>query len=342
MLTAALCHLLQLVVCNRKKEKMKESHHDPNEHKGEQPIRVLSSDIIHWFQNTYPGFKDVLEYEINNNGLQKEIRYIIGEERIRVAAKVDGDKKISIGESFLSYLWTVSYGLVVLFDEGVQNPRIEKGWKLTNEIQKKIDDAQKLFDYGLSLISNYSKWDTNNLPNPECYDPAENEYIEKINLVYHTAVNLVVVHEFGHVFLGHIDQDIELAKQGKRSTLHDRKNDEYAADKYAFDTLMQGADSVTNKHTTTVGMVAGLASLIFFSSSLDGHDHPDPDERVKIVLEALHLDEEDNLWGIACLALKLWANHHKIDIGWPPVVDTYKDLFYLTLKNLRSAVANKV
>ncbi len=77
---------------------MKQSHYDPKKHEGQQPIRVLSDNIIHWFENTYLDFKDEIIHEINHNGLQKGVSYIIGEERISEVAYVGVDKEITIKE----------------------------------------------------------------------------------------------------------------------------------------------------------------------------------------------------------------------------------------------------
>jgi len=53
-----------------------------------------------------------------------------------------------------------------------------------------------------------------------------------------------------------------------------------------------------------------------------------------IALESLDIEETDNMWGIACLAIKLWSEKSNITLDLPTVTETYKDLFYLTLKKL--------
>ena len=83
-----------------------------------------------------------------------------------------------------------------------------------------------------------------------------------------------------------------------------------------------------------IGIVAGLCSLIFFGSVLASSTHPDKDERIRLALERLNLEDEDNMWGVACLALKLWDDLYNINLNWPKDVDTYKKLFYCVLKQL--------
>ena len=134
-----------------------------------------------------------------------------------------------------------------------------------------------------------------------------------------------------HVSLGHVDK----LENETQSIAEENLIEEYDADLFAFERIMKGANNLTNSHTAEVGLVAGLCSILFFSSDMKGGDHPDPDERLKIILEKLNLQPEDNLWGIACVALKLWANHNTVDLEWPTIVDTYSDLFYSTLEVLK-------
>jgi hypothetical protein len=312
---------------------MKRSFYNPKIHKGTQPVRVLSENIIYWFENTYEEFKHILESQINQNGLKRKIRVIIQEGKIREVAYISKDKVISIEETFLSYIWTMCYSLVVLFDEIIHKPKTEKNWTLTEAARVIANDAQALFDYGVSLLDDFSEWDKD-LPNPELYDD-ENMYIEKTNGIFLSAINFVIVHEFAHVFLGHIDFLSEKQNRKEKVEPSEIKEHEYQADQYALNVLMKGSDFLTNKETVGTGIIIGLTSLIFFGKNLDQIYHPDTDERLKTALEELHLDDRDNLWGIACLAFKLWANHYSVDLAWPAEVDTYKELFYLTLLNLR-------
>lgn len=70
--------------------------------------------------------------------------------------------------------------------------------------------------------------------------------------------------------------------------------------------------------------------------SLSGGDtHPDTDERLKVAMEKLKLPELDNLWGIASLTFRLWAIKYNIEIKLPAVVDNYKQLFELTLDEVK-------
>jgi hypothetical protein len=92
-------------------------HHEL--HKGNQPIRVLENRIFNWFKETYPDFHEEVDSEMEFNGL-KGINIIYGDIAIPEVPEINEAREIVFHETFLSYLWTLSYSLFVIFDEVVQ------------------------------------------------------------------------------------------------------------------------------------------------------------------------------------------------------------------------------
>jgi len=307
-----------IVRFNQKIHKMKDNY-NPEVHIGTQPIRVLTGNIIHAFENLHPEFLSDVNKLIAEKGLQKEIKYLSEEDKIKDIAYVWIDKKITIEESFLSYLWIICYGILVMFDERVQKNQNGIASPNQNEILKK---AETLFKYGMSLINRYSKWDLN-LPNPERYTKDDEFYIEKNNSVFINALNFILCHELSHVSLGHLENPFKEVGNTKIEIL----NDEYQADKNAIELIKKGIFHSEDKMDRKVGLVAGLCSLLFFSSTLKGGDHPDQDERLRIGLEGLDLADDDYIWGIAAVGLHLWAHEKNKIINVPPEVETYKEWF---------------
>ncbi len=313
---------------------MKQSLYNSEKHTGEQPIRVLRNNLDKWFQETYPNFKeDVLDEAINKMGLHNAINVVNRLEKVQVPAGVGTFKIITVQETYLSYLWGLCYSLIFIYDKQIHQPKIDATYVITAELSNQIKKAHDLFTYSLSLIENYNPWNKDDLPNPEFCEPAE-EYIFKANGVYLHAINYVLLHELGHVALGHIDQDIENEGKGIATSPEDILKGEYEADEYSIHKSLQGGSHLTNDRTIAAGIVAGICSFIFFDSSMKGGDHPDPDERLQKAIDSLNLEPEDNLYGIACLAMKLWSMHYKIDLKWPEIVDTYKELFDITMDRL--------
>ncbi|MFW5721141.1 MAG: phage exclusion protein Lit family protein [Bacteroidota bacterium] len=314
---------------------MKIDYYNPECHKGSQPVRVLYQNIKHWFKYVYPEFKTTeLQTAIEEFELHEDLNIIEREDKIASPAFVGSFKIISIQETYLSYLWGLTYSLLFLYDKSIHEPRISEPFVVTNKLKDKTEKAHQLFKYSLSLLDNYNPWDKENLPNPEYYDRLYDDYIEKANGAYLHAVNFILVHELGHVVLGHVDKDIENDEKGIELSLETKIQDEIEADNFSFDRMFKTTEHLTNNHTASVGLIAALCSFIFFNSTMSGGDHPDPDKKLQSALERLELAEEDNLWGISCLAFRLWAIHHKIDLKWPKIIETYKDLFYLTMERL--------
>lgn len=317
---------------------MKKSVYNPSEHKGAQPIRVLAYNIIEWFEKTYPDFIIELENEVNHNGLQKGISYLIGNNPITEVAFVDGNKKIAIEETFLSYLWSISYGLVVIYDNGILQPTLNGTYNgKLNPNDEKTMKALGLFKYGLSLIGNFSEWDKASLPNPEEYDNEEDEYVEKVNSVFLHAIKFILCHEFAHVYLGHVDAD----NSGIPASDAEIKKDEYSADNYAISTVLQGVTDTQSKTNICMGVVAGLCALLFLDKELTRTTHPDSDLRIQNAIDQFNLAEDDNIWGIACLGFQFWATKYNIDLELPTEkVNTYKELCLYIFKKTSSLKMN--
>jgi len=320
---------------------MKINRFNPATHKGTQPIRVLQYNVIQWFENS-DSIKEMKEV-INKQGLQGGISYCINENPIinsqddfnHQIPYIDINKKIVIHETFLSYLWTLCYSVFVLFDEAIKRPLLEGSYKrvLTNQ-SKLARKAFLLFKYGISLIRIYSKWDKINLPNPEEYNEHEAYYIEKANSVFLFATTFILLHELAHVKCGHIDFHREASKKNISIPNNKIKKEEYEADELATKSILKKITGNREKINIGIGLLAGLCSLLFFGSVLTSSNHPDSDERIRLLLEKLNLEDEDNMWGVACLAFKLWDNSYNINLNWPKKVDTYKELFYSILKQL--------
>ncbi|WP_179354774.1 phage exclusion protein Lit family protein [Winogradskyella vidalii] len=308
----------------------KRNWYNPVYHKGTQPIRVLSENIILWFENSYPNFTEEVKNELEYNGLKNKIDYLIGENRIQEIAYIDSKKTITIEESFLSYLWIIGYVIFVNYDEVVAKHNDNKS---TEEIIKSLNyvlDSESLFDYGMSLTKSYKKWDKNKLPNPEYYDKQSNSYIEKMNGVFLSAINFIMIHEFAHLVLGHVDLD----NQKNTFTEQEYKEHELAADKYAIESLLESDFNKTNIHIIRGGILAGLISLTLLDNTMEGDTHPDPDHRVRLALEMFSLKDTDPLWGVACMGFKQWSRFYKKDLDWPKKVENWKELFYLTMNKL--------
>jgi hypothetical protein len=200
---------------------------DPKTHKGNQPVRVLQYDLLGYLERTNETFAAELSHLIKRFRLRPGIIYECSDEPIArlengrkflatmTVKPVPGpesasnqlfNKQIFLYETFLSYLWCVTYVLIVLFYELVKKPaRVTLGLPFRPLLPKTRAGAVALLDYAPTLIERFSKWDTSTLPNPETYPQSEAYYIEKTNGIFVHAANFCLCHELGHVAVGHIE-----------------------------------------------------------------------------------------------------------------------------------------
>lgn len=303
-------------------------------HAGTQPIRVLQHNITKQFEDTTPEFIQLTLDTVINKGLKPGIGYFVNQEAItadvdghRQTPYVDGNKKIHIHETFCSYVWCICYGLIVLYDEAVAKPQQNAFLGEERNIidLDRITKAQEVFNYGLSLITTFSTWDKENLPNPEYYREEDEFYIERVNALYVYAMNFILCHEFIHVEREHIDQLVN-----RTATTSNILDFEKEADKIAIELILGGVPD-ERKKTAIGGILAGLCCLLYFKNVTLNHTHPDTDKRIDNLLTVVNAENDDPIWGIAALAYKLWDNQFAKSFNYPSQVNDFKEM-YLWIK----------
>lgn len=170
-------------------------------HKGNQPIRVLQHNITFQFETTNPTFVELSKTIIKDKGLQPGIAYYINDSAILEKVDghvqtpfVNGEGKITVHETFLSYVWCICNSMLVLYEEAIAKTSQNQVSKtLIYEIDaQKIDKAQELFNYAKSLIVSFTEWDKEELPNPEIYTQEDVFFIERANGLFVYAMNFIL------------------------------------------------------------------------------------------------------------------------------------------------------
>lgn len=302
------------------------NHYDPKIHLGTQPIRVLNHMNGLMFVNTHPGFPKELFKEMDNGVLSTGVFPILGEVPCEKHTPfVDKQKNVSIHETFLSYLWGVTYSVYALFLETIEFPELNQnlGYTKYPVRQENIDKAYLVFNYAKSLIRVFEVWDKEALPNPESYpaDASDRVYIEQTMVYYTEAVKFILCHEFTHA-QKHIDALI----QGGLEESHFLKFEE-EADANAIKLMKMGMVENFNKEVVEIGVVIALLSMFYFSKTTTGIKHPNNEDRLTTALEHLQLDESHSAWGIACIGLKLWDEQFNQNLEWPLEL-AHKELYY--------------
>jgi hypothetical protein len=271
---------------------------------GKQPIRVLQPLLAQQFENSSPEFRRIIADSIDFCGTSAIITYDVTQAPVDVPEIRGAEGSIRIQETFLSYLWAVTYATVVITNEDIMRPQIEPNYSRTPAQEMLIDDAYSLLSFALYLRKSFAIWDTEHLPNPEIFSQEEEVIVGQVSAVFCQAVVFILVHEFGHLYLGHLES-------GPPANKADSKADETMADLYAIAVMKEGVDTHYNRKTVYCGILAGLIAILFLHLTLDGDSHPDPHQRLYTALCELGLDPNDELWAFASAAIVLWAHNFR-------------------------------
>ena len=298
---------------------------------GTQPVRVLEQEILGWFEGKYPEFRSELEQIISASGASRAIKYCCDEAPIitpngDVLTPYVENGQICLHETFLSYLWALSYSIMVIFDEKLHGPKTGEQPPHGKPIGHFLQYGYDVLEYGLSLVKDYKSWPAD-LPNPDTnwYKGEDSYFPTRANGIYLAAVDFILCHEIAHVECGHLKKMAEAQSKGEYLTKQEIKAGEIEADAWALERVIRGVRDPTLRTSVGFGTVAGLASILFLGTELTSSDHPDTDNRIRAVLEGLGEKKIGSLWGIAAAYYMAWSIHYKIGLYFKGEFDTYGD-----------------
>jgi len=318
-------------------EKGQIDKYNPNSQMGTQPVRVIHNMLVMMFRHSYPDFLAEMKHQVDEGKLNPKIDFIFAEEAIRDSEgrfhtpRVSKDTRmIELHETFLSYLWSVSYAIFILYLETIDYPAMNEiaGYEKYPVSEKEIRAAKDLFDYSKSLIAFYSDWDKEQLPNPEVYFAEKRDYPEQSTLFYTEAVKFILAHEYTHLKL-HIDQIDDQTLESHYLEY------EYEADNEAIKILLKGADPY-NIYAVCGGIVIGILSMFFFGAKTTGAKHPNAEDRLTNALEQLPEIENDLNWGFACIGLELWDQQFGLNFEKLPLTYSKRSQYYNYIEQIKN------
>ncbi len=291
---------------------------------GNQPIRVFGPQFIYAFESVKTELSDY-----SHSADLSNVQLNLLNEDVKAKGPFSTENLIQIHDTFLSFLWCYSYGLLVAAPMG--------GKVLSND---EYFEARDLLKYALSLLRTFEVWDKERYPNPEIHGKDEKKLIGATNSCFWYGYNYILYHEFGHIVLGHTERVQRARSYGYDIHEDERKDMETEADLFALDRLMKEVLGTSHEFSAIIGVLTALGSLTFTSNRVFGGPyHPDPDHRLKTVLDKLNKASTEYYWGYAFWALITWeVEFYKSGNIWPmssPDGD-FKAHFYETLKNLDS------
>ena len=298
-----------------------------------QPVRVLEHNILEWFEGKYPEFRQKLEELEIQYGMVGAIKYYCEETPIldnpndQKTPYVSFNGQIGIHETFLSYVWGLSYAFLVIFDEQIHGPKTGNQPSHGKPIGYFLTRGYDVLNHSLGLIYEFKKWPVDQLPNPVKFDEEDRLFVERTNSIFLAAIDFILCHELAHIACGHIRRHKEAQSKGEYITSKEIKEFENEADQWALTQVVKGIQPPGRNQTIVgFGAIVGLGAFLFLNRNLTSRTHPDKNDRIGNVLSGLSIGELDNLWGIAATFYIAWNHAFCVGLDIAKIYDSYKEL----------------
>lgn len=257
---------------------------------GDQPIRVFYNII----KSDFLAIKESLnQLQPNQNIGNVKLDFLT--ENIKIIGPSTNGLKITLHDTFLSFLWAYIYSIIVTAPIGGKEVSIEENF-----------EARELRKYAHGLMQGFSEWDKELMPNPELFGKDENKLIGVTNAVFILSVRFILLHEFAHIFLKHpFVKDILRTSENIKKMEVDADN---VAMEWALQTL-ENEDEFSGK----LSLITALNSLSFSPNKFSNSDsHPSPEDRIEVCLRRLNLEDDNFLWGYATWSIMEWQTNHEL------------------------------
>ncbi len=257
---------------------------------GDQPIRVLYNLI----ESEFLTIKESLnQLQPNQNIGNVKLEFLT--ENLKVIGPRTNGLKITLHDTFLSFLWAYIYSIIVTSPMGGKEVSIEENF-----------EARELRKYALGLIQEFSQWEKELMPNPELFGKDENRFICVTNVVFILSVRFILMHEFAHIFLKHPFVPVKLM------THENIKKMEVDADNVAIEWALQTL-KYEDEFSGKLSLITALNSLSFSHNKFsNSYSHPSPEDRIEVCFQRLNLEDGDFLWGYAIWSIMEWQTNHEL------------------------------
>lgn len=299
----------------------------------QQPIQVLHNNIIKFFESTNSYSQEMHAKYVKEEKISSSILFDNSPEKVKFPSSNTHSREITIQETHLAHLWSFTYAVFVIYEEGIQKKMLEGTFDGSIDMSTPLLlRAEKLLYWSISLKDNYSLWDTS-LPNPKTHcTPEEKFYTEKINNLYQSSVAFLLYHEQAHLVNGHDSYFL-----GFNIDDYDKIELEKEADDFAFSMLVS-EESEESKIQKGLSIIIVFSSALMLSNltTLKQKKHPDIDQRLLTMINKLNFNKKENefyIWYLGCYILNMYLN--KLGSNYSPsLCDTHQELFFKYLNQL--------
>lgn len=296
---------------------------------------MLHNNIINFFENTTELSSSIHREHVENGKVSENILFDNSDLPINFPFVNLDTKEITIQETYLSHLWSFTYAVFVIYEEGIQKKLLDNTFKGNIDLNPPLlNRANQLLSWSMSLKDKYSDWNRN-LPNPDIDYSIKNDetfYIEKINNLFQSSVAFLLYHEVAHLVNNHSSYYFGFNNENYEEIQELEKE----ADEYAFSMLVQ--DDEKNKIEKGLSIIIIFCSGLMLSNKLNlkQKKHPDIDQRLLTILNKLNFDEIEHefyVYYLGSYILQMYFQKEKIPFK-QEICDTHKELFFKYLNQV--------
>ena len=254
----------------------------------ETPIRVLLPYISYELEHLSDNLSEAIK-NLTSNGENKICLKLNSASGSIDTPRVNKYSQVTIGESFLCYVWAMCYYGSVYWDEAIV-PELEIApEKIKSHDFTLANDALSLRDWAKSLYYGYVEW-PQEYPNPM---KASNKYIMPVCEYFIFATSFIIEHEIAHVHLKHFE--------GKKS-----KEKEIEADNQSIIWHLGGKEGKT--FNSKMGVLLGLCSMLSlnFQAEKCSEFHPSMFSRIQKYINSLDDDNKEKYYQVFALFIWDW------------------------------------
>lgn len=279
------------------------------------PVSQLSGNVLTRFERARPFLANQFRASVEGGALSPEV--VVDVEPVPVRTpRVGGTPAVfQLHEPFLQYLWAISFSLLVLDQEGHRRAQVGVPPHSESEVRVQLlHVAERVFGWALEARYSAPEW-LRGWPRPDRpVTRDETDYVSRANGLYVNAAAYILLHEYAHVTLHHLD-----VVDGVDAEVHTEI--EADADAFAREALLDSGTEAGDDLSRRAGVIVAHCAMLFLAVEGDADreragrfrlkqaSHPDLDDRLLHALKSLDPEEvgrEDLLWTMAGCALQVF------------------------------------
>lgn len=276
---------------------------------GNFPVRILMKQFSLYFNNYSKSIENTLN-DIKKFKVADKITWTTNDIGIPFpycSRQNNGNWQIQVSETFLTYLWCISYFFFLQLERKAQQDNTNTYDPVYLITDAMITRSETLLQWALSLKTEISPWDEQ-LPSPlptALLIDSEPAYCWQVSETSCYALVFTLFHELSHGVL-----KVDLSDNLKRQ--------EQDADNLAMDFMREPRSYIPRDHTILGILLSLTCPLLVLDSpkNLASKTHPDPDIRIVNVLDYLveKTDEKyESYQFLVVLVFRTFCLLHKIN-----------------------------